>query len=529
MRWPGSAVKGLGIVATFGHALRAVHDGPPGAPHREGAGAQATKEPATPAMACEKMERHCAMVAETSRAEHDAHATAVDARVVKDRRAFMRRAAALGAGLLWGCAVEPAAPSGAAGGDGFGHDGVGGDGVGSGGAAHEDAADAEIDAGSDTASDSTSDSAGDIAGDAGLQCPDPFAGGTFLAEVPFVQEGGKPMGKLYGAGLDGRLYTELDKIDLATMLVPNDQFFVRTRLPDLLDTTKPWQLLLDGLVEKPIALDLADLAPLTQPMGVHLIECSGNGNGGKFGLLGAAQWAGVPVAALLAMTKPTAAAARVLVEGFDLHSKPSENNQSLAGASWIFAPGDLDDALLATEMNGQPLPPDHGAPLRLLVPGWYGCCNIKWVTRIAWVEDGVAATGQMQEFASRTHQVGVPKLAKDFAKATLDIAAMPIRIERWQLASGAQAYKVTGVVWGGGKAPKTPKAPQVPLGISLDDDAPQAVTLCPPQTTYATWTRWTWLWQPKGKGTFAMRMLVLDASVPQRRLDLGWYTRFVTV
>ena len=61
-------------------------------------------------------------------------------------------------------------------------------------------------------------------------------------------------------------------------------------------------------------------------------------------------------------------------------------------------------AFLATGMNGAPLGPDHGFPLRLVVPGWYGCTAIKWVNEIALLDDTAPATDQMREYAGRTHQ-----------------------------------------------------------------------------------------------------------------------------
>ena len=60
---------------------------------------------------------------------------------------------------------------------------------------------------------------------------------------------------------------------------------------------------------------------------------------------------------------------------------------------------------------------------------WYGCTCIKWLNAITFVDNDAEATSQMQEFAARTHQHGVPKLAKDYKPAIIDQAAMPIRVE----------------------------------------------------------------------------------------------------
>ena len=112
------------------------------------------------------------------------------------------------------------------------------------------------------------------------------------------------------------------------------------------------------------------------------------------------------------------------------------------GASWIFTFDQLANAgaFLATRMNGAPLPLDHGFPVRLIAPGWYGCANAKWVDAITFVDDDAVATRQMREFAGRTHQQDTPSLARDFAPATMDLAAMPVRVEKRRI--GAYAIRL---------------------------------------------------------------------------------------
>src|SRR2546429_28841 len=108
------------------------------------------------------------------------------------------------------------------------------------------------------------------------------------------------------------------------------------------------------------------------------MECAGNVRQAKFGLLSVGEWAGVPVSEILDKAKAKSGTARVLISGFDRYA--TESRTSIPGASWAFSPEQLEKAgaFLATELNGQPLPKDHGAPVRLVVPGWYGCTSIKW-------------------------------------------------------------------------------------------------------------------------------------------------------
>jgi DMSO/TMAO reductase YedYZ molybdopterin-dependent catalytic subunit len=240
--------------------------------------------------------------------------------------------------------------------------------------------------------------------------------------------------------------------------------------------------------------------------------------------MSAASWTGVRVMDVLARIDPLLSATRLLVEGFDEHSVPSSNGHSTPGASWIFSFEELEaaGAFFATGMNGEPLPADHGEPLRLLVPGWYGCSCIKWVNRLSLVDEDAPTTSQMREFASRTHQLGVPALARDYLPASMDQAAMPVRIEKWRDADQAIAYRVLGVMWGG-------SAPTDALVFEDGRGPGEAVAVCPPQTQNQLWTVWQHLWRPTSTGRYALTMRVDDPAVRTRRLDLGYYERFVII
>ena len=354
-------------------------------------------------------------------------------------------------------------------------------------------------------------------------CADPFAGGSFQGSVPFVGEGDLPLETPYNQGLDGRLLTDLEKLAPDSLVTPTPAFYIRTRYPDLLVPPPEWSIAVSGHVAAPADLLLEDLLADEADLGTFLLECSGNGRTGHFGLLSAAAWSGIPMQKVLDRIAPTAAATRMLVSGFDEHSQPSANNHSTPGASWIFSFAELAEAgaFLATRMNGELLPPDHGEPVRLFVPGWYGCTCIKWVNAIELVDDTAPATSQMQEFASRTHQVGVPALARDYAPANIEQAAMPVRIEKWLL-NGAIAYRVVGIAWGGNQ-------PTNAFEIRFGNGPWEPVSVCPPMTTNATWTLWSHRWQPAAAGTHPIVLRVADPSVPQRRLDTQHYLREVAI
>lgn len=355
-------------------------------------------------------------------------------------------------------------------------------------------------------------------------CANPFEGGAALGNQSFPGEIQITLDTLFNQGWDGRLYTDLSTLDPSdpNPTISNDRFYVRTRYPDLLVPPARWSIDVGGLAT-PTQLFLDDLRLIERDMGTHVLECSGNARGGGFGLLSAARWGGIPMSEVLDRIQIDPAATRVLVSGFDEHSVPSRNNHSTPGAAWIFTFEDLmrSGAFLATTMNGEPLPPDHGEPVRLYVPNWYGCSCIKWVNEIRFVDESEPSTSQMLEFASRTHQRFAHRLARDFAPATMHLAAMPVRVEKWRV-NGEVLYRVVGVMWGGEQTTDQ-------LTIRFDGSAPEAVDVCPEQTQTQTWTMWTHAWRPTRTGNVRITMEVADRSIPTRRLDTEYYARTVGI
>ena len=306
---------------------------------------------------------------------------------------------------------------------------------------------------------------------------EPVAGAERRRVLPFFGDDDR-LEELHGEGWYGRFRQDLKKLSPATLITPNERFYVRTRCPARLPDASAWKIAMRKHGIEMAAIDAGGLARLARPMGVHLMECSGNG--GAFGLLSAAEWAGVPLSEVLdGAGLGGKGDDLVRIDGFDEHAElPKRAFQ--AGCCWIFRREELTaaEAFLATEMNGVPLPPDHGFPVRLLVPGWYGCTCVKWVQSIELVADDTEPSNHMREYASRTHQAGVPGLARGFRPATLDTAAMPIRVEEW-VGDGGRTFRIIGVVWGGDR-------PVDGLQIHCGEEPPVAVANFR-QTTHRTW------------------------------------------
>jgi DMSO/TMAO reductase YedYZ molybdopterin-dependent catalytic subunit len=339
--------------------------------------------------------------------------------------------------------------------------------------------------------------------------------------VSFTEEATVPMGKAFGAELDERLYTDLSKLVPGNAVTPIEEFYIRTGASRLLDSTKLSSIAVGGLVQQPFDLSVAELAKQAKPMGLHVMECAGNVRAVHFGMMSVADWTGLDVSAIIEAVKLKAGASRVLISGFDTYAAPSSS--SVPGASWIFTLEELRSAraFLATEMDGQPLSADHGAPVRLIVPGWYGCACIKWVNEITLVDEGAAATSQMQEYAARTLQKGVPRLAKDFEPASLDQAAMPIRIEQWAI-GGKITYRVVGILWGGSQ-------PVTALEIRFNPEEDYVPVDRFQHSADDPWSFWTHTWTPQRPGTYMIRLRVREPRVRARKMDAGYYLRTVEI
>src|SRR5207247_7599766 len=307
--------------------------------------------------------------------------------------------------------------------------------------------------------------------------------------------------------------------------------------PGRVPPTDRWHWRVHGLVERPVEVEIEALNREAAPMGTHLLECAGNSRAAHFGFMSAARWGGVPRERVLARCGRLPRATRVTVSGFDEHDV--QDPGSVPGASWIFGLDQIREsgAFLATTMNGAPLPPDHGYPLRLVVPGWYGCTAIKGVNEIVLVDDQAPATDQMREYAGRTHQgpgprddflvrtgrrPEGPRLARDFQPATIDSAAVPVRVEKLGAGDGAIAYRIFGILWGG-------RAPVRALRIRFNPDLGFAPVEEVGVGAGRTWTLWSHTFRPPGPGRYKIELAVGDPSVRTRRLDMGFYAREIEI
>jgi DMSO/TMAO reductase YedYZ molybdopterin-dependent catalytic subunit len=190
------------------------------------------------------------------------------------------------------------------------------------------------------------------------------------------------------------LNLEMPFSSLDSFLTPTKSFYVRTHFPIPAIDRDAWWLYVEGEVEKPFAINfeqLMTLEPATAPL---TLECAGNnrnflepkvkGVQWRLGAVGTAEWTGVLLSALLDRAIPKPNALEVVLEGGDCGTleDPKSPPGELKFARSIPLEKARRDVLLAYKMNGCDLPPEHGFPLRAIVPGWYAMASVKWLQRI---------------------------------------------------------------------------------------------------------------------------------------------------
>ncbi len=293
--------------------------------------------------------------------------------------------------------------------------------------------------------------------------------------------------------------------DLKSWITPNEEVFAVSHYGTAEVDAARWRLEISGLVRKPKVLTLADIKARKRKSIIATLECSGNSsNPGFMGAIGNVKWTGTPLAPLLKECAPLDRAIEAVFFGADEKIEKIRDKEYLQNFARALSTRDVmrDDVILAYEMNGQPLAPEHGAPLRLVVPGWFGIAWIKWLVRIELLDRRYMSKYMAREYVTlRGEERDGKTIWRETSVGPMDVKSMVARVMRRKDGS----LRVTGAAW-------TDGAPLKAVELRIDDGAWVPVQLDLKQPSKYAWTFWNFDWKSPSSGDHTLVSRAIDAE-----------------
>ncbi|MFI2433485.1 sulfite oxidase [Streptomyces sp. NPDC018693] len=259
-----------------------------------------------------------------------------------------------------------------------------------------------------------------------------------------------------------------------------------------------WRLTLGGRVARPLSLTLADLRSFPAVTTRVTLECAGNGRAlltprpvsqpWLVEAVGTAEWTGVPLRLLLAEAGAHPNAVDVVFTGADHGVERGVEQDYRRALPLAVATGTAPEVLVAHTMNGAPLPPQHGHPLRLLVPGWYGMAHVKWLRDITVTDTPFTGFQQAVAYRLRRHpdEEGEP-VTRVAPRALLMPPGFPDFMSRTRIVRPGPVT-LEGRAWSG-------HAPVTRVEVSTDGGATwRAAGLAPDDGHRWAWRHWRLSW-----------------------------------
>lgn len=300
------------------------------------------------------------------------------------------------------------------------------------------------------------------------------------------------------------------------LLTPVDRFFVRNHTSTPIIDTARWKLTVwgSGLTGGPVDFSYEALRALPSITRTAFVECAGNGRSffasqqgqqvsgtaWTLGAIGTARWRGVRLAEVLRRAGIGRHALDVLPRGLDAEVISDGTDLGRVRRPLPVAKA-LDDVLLAYEMNGEPLPPDHGAPVRLIVPSWVGVANIKWLGDIEVSAEPLLTpwnTGLYRLFGPGYPPGGSAPLTRQTLKSAFELAPGASFAAR-------RRHVLTGRSWSGG-------APVRSVEVSTDGGTRWRPARLRDEPRPGSWVRWAADWVPEETGPGVLLARATDRS-----------------
>ena len=299
---------------------------------------------------------------------------------------------------------------------------------------------------------------------------------------------------------------------LTTWATPNDEFYAFHQTTTQQVDAAAFRLKISGSVERPreLTIDQIKARPDRRELPVTL-ECAGNSTrpNRMSGLLSNGVWTGVGLASLLKECGIKPEAREVVFLGLDMEKekKAAAGNQEFEtphGRSIYLQDALNPEALLAFSLNGRPLPAEQGFPLRLILPGWYGMTQIKWLGRIHVLDRRYEGQHMTRNYlAVRAVETPEGPMWLDTSISKTNMKSIVARVTKRQLANRTE-FRVTGPAWGG-------QVPIAHVDVQIDDGAWQRATLEPSRGPYA-WRLWLLTVNDLAAGPHKLHSRATDAN-----------------
>jgi DMSO/TMAO reductase YedYZ molybdopterin-dependent catalytic subunit len=336
---------------------------------------------------------------------------------------------------------------------------------------------------------------------------------------------------------DGRIVRSEEPLNLEmpfetveSLITPTKSFYVRTHFPIPKIDRDAWWLHIEGDVEKPFTINYEELVELESVTIPVTLECAGNNRnflepkvkGVQWGLgaVGTAEWTGVPLSVLLDRAVVRSNAREVILEGAD-HGM-LDDTKSPPGELTFSRSLPLEkakrDVLLAYRMNGEDLPPEHGFPVRAIVPGWYAMASIKWLQRIIVSDEQFSGYYQTLDYAYWKRRGDIGELTP---LSEMQIKAEIARPAQGETVPANSSIRVHGAAW-------TSEVEITKVELSTDGRFTWNEANLLGESKPNAWRLWEFNWKTPsvpGKQTLVARATdSLGQTQPvQRNPDLGTY------
>lgn len=315
---------------------------------------------------------------------------------------------------------------------------------------------------------------------------------------------------------------------LDTWITPTELFYVRSHfsgVPDLDPSTHSLEI--GGAVDAPLSIGYDELLALPGKEIVVTMECAGNsrsyvtppaeGIGFHHGAVGTASWKGVPLSVLLQRAGVRETAMEVLFEGADTGEEEEEGQTIRLGYGRSLPLEDAlsDDTIVAYEMNGVPLSPAHGYPVRLIVPDWYGMASVKWLKRIEVLEEPYTGFFQKRRYVL----IKEGEVASDSWEplSTLRVKSLTTHPRHGEVVPAGQ-YTVRGVAWSG-------DGDVVRVEASTDGGRAWRDAKLVGSAAPAAWRQWELPWSVSKPGHYIVMARATDSAGNTQPTGIPWNFR----